>query len=607
MQNEFRTLSHTEQDTYYWQTMPGGVGQDHWFWGDRLSPNTQGLPASGTYTGVLHNLSTTAGLMANIRISLKGFTDVAYITPDHHTRLYINDQLVNDWFWNGQEILDVNQDISQASYLVEGTNTVRIETIAVPGIVLDQILVNWFEITYWHKYRADNDQLYFHAPSTEGYMFNIKGFADPSIHVFNVTDPANVAYFTNLHIFPEGSTNTVEFWGAASQSDRYLAISDGQFLTPASIELDTPSSWKTPGNAADYIIITYDGFYNNVQPLATLRSGAGMRVEVVKIQDLYDEFNYGIFNPSAIRDFLVYAYHNWQAPAPLYVLLVGDAIIDYKDNYHTSSVNYVPTQIVETVALGQTPTDNWFVQITGNDILPDMYIGRLSAQTSSQVDTIVQKLINYEQVETPYTWPTDAIFVADDDDPSWETDSDAFANLLPAGSTIEKIYAANYAPPANPTQDFVNLVNSGAMMANYLGHGDVGRWGSWASGLYLLDLNTVNLLNNPDKHIFITIESCLNGFFPGFQSNFSLAEAFQRLGTGGAVAVWAPSGLSYANGHVYMISELYKAFFVSHSYGLGNATYQAKLNVYNLSSAWGDLVNTYVLFGDPATTLGAVP
>ncbi len=425
--------------------------------------------------------------------------------------------------------------------------------------------------------------------------------------MFDITDPANVGYFTNLNLFQQGSTTTVEFSDATLVSDRYLAISATQFLSPASIELDAPSAWKTPGYGADYIIITYDGFYNNVQSLAGFRSSQGMRVEVVKVQDLYDEFNYGIFNPSAIRDFLIYAYQNWQPPAPLYVLLVGDAIIDFKDNYHTSSVNYVPTQIVETLALGQTPADNWFVQIVGNDILPDMYIGRLSAQTSAQVDTIVQKTINYEQVETPYTWPNDAIFVADDDDPTWETDSDAFAALLPAGSTFVKIYAGDYAPPANPTQDFIDQVNLGAMMVNYLGHGDVSKWGTWYSGSYLLDLNSVNLLNNSDKHTFVTIESCLNGFFPGFQSSYSLAEALHRLDTGGAVAVWAPSGLSYANGHVYMISELYKAFFELGDYELGAATYIAKLNVYGMSSAWGDLVNTYVLFGDPATTLGAVP
>ncbi len=147
VRDEFRNVLHAEEDTFYWQTMPEGEGQDHWFWGDRLSPNTQNLPSSRTYTVPLNNISRTAGMTANIRISLKGFTDIPYITPDHHTRLYINDHLVNEWYWDGNDILDVNQDISQSSNLIEGNNSVRFETIEIPGIYLDQIFVNWFEIT----------------------------------------------------------------------------------------------------------------------------------------------------------------------------------------------------------------------------------------------------------------------------------------------------------------------------------------------------------------------------------------------------------------------------------------------------------------------------
>ena len=40
----------------------------------------------------------------------------------------------------------------------------------------------------------------------------------------------------------------------------------------------------------------------------------------------------GLAAPIAIRDFLSYAYDNWQNPAPQYVLLVGDGSFDYKDN-----------------------------------------------------------------------------------------------------------------------------------------------------------------------------------------------------------------------------------------------------------------------------------
>ena len=67
-------------------------------------------------------------------------------------------------------------------------------------------------------------------------------------------------------------------------------------------------------NAADYIIITHNHFIQDVQPLADYRAQQGLRTKVVDVQDIYDEFNDGILNPNAIREFLDYAYHNWQPP-----------------------------------------------------------------------------------------------------------------------------------------------------------------------------------------------------------------------------------------------------------------------------------------------------
>ena len=47
-----------------------------------------------------------------------------------------------------------------------------------------------------------------------------------------------------------------------------------------------------------------------------------------------NEFNYGIYNPKAIRDFLSYAYNNWKK-SPRYVVLAGNGTYDYKNNLGT--------------------------------------------------------------------------------------------------------------------------------------------------------------------------------------------------------------------------------------------------------------------------------
>ena len=73
-----------------------------------------------------------------------------------------------------------------------------------------------------------------------------------------------------------------------------------------------------------------------------MRQAQGLRTAVVDVSDIFDEFGYGLVTPQAIKDFITYAYENWQAPAPQYVLLMGDTTYDYKDNRNLGTVNYVP-------------------------------------------------------------------------------------------------------------------------------------------------------------------------------------------------------------------------------------------------------------------------
>ena len=82
-----------------------------------------------------------------------------------------------------------------------------------------------------------------------------------------------------------------------------------------------------------------------VQPLASYRRSQGETVAVAKTEDIYDEFNDGIYDPQAIRSLLAYAYANW-SPKPVYVLLVGDASQDPKNNLGGSLPDLLPAYYV---------------------------------------------------------------------------------------------------------------------------------------------------------------------------------------------------------------------------------------------------------------------
>ena len=131
------------------------------------------------------------------------------------------------------------------------------------------------------------------------------------------------------------------------------------------------------------------------------------------VEDIYDEFGYGVESAQAIRDFLMYAYESWVKPAPKYVLLVGDGTYDARDRFGLGTVNFVPTYLTFTSHMGETGTDEWYGRVSGDDLVPDVYIGRLPAATTDQASTMVAKIVGYERALNSRTWERNVLLVAD--------------------------------------------------------------------------------------------------------------------------------------------------------------------------------------------------
>ncbi|MBC2717235.1 MAG: PKD domain-containing protein [Desulfobacteraceae bacterium] len=593
----FGAGTHVEADNYYWQTIPNGEGKDHWFWGDRIN-----ALSSNSYTIVLNNIYSSA-FDADVRVNLQGRTGTG-TSPDHHTRIYLNGSLIDDQHWDGQ-VQFLHEVTVPHSYLVNGTNTITLNSVGDTGSSVDTIHMDWIEIDYYDTFVAENNSLDFTATGTGTFEFKISGFTSGTVAVFDITASNNVRRVINNTTQQIGPTYTTRFEDSLTGSARYLALSASQKKTPADIKMDTPSSLKKTSNGADYIIITYDGFYNNILPLAGFYQNKGLRVITAKATDIYDEFSYGIFDPRAIKDFLSYAYHSWVSPAPLYVLLVGDASMDQKDNFGMGNMNYVPTHWFDTYSLGQTPGDNWFVCVSGADILPDMFIGRLSVRAGSEVDNVVAKIIGYQSTQAS-GWNTNALFVADNDMIEFEQISDTLAaNYLPAGYTSKKVYMSQYSSASAAKSAIKTNINNGALITNYTGHGAVDNW----AGENMFVTSDVSTLSNSGKLTFVTILNCLNGFFPMPLTPWKpsidrtcLAEGFLLEPNNGSIAVFAPTGLGYPWEHSMLAQELFSAIFNEGKSILGEATTQAKIGAFS-NGVSGDIVETFVLLGDPATGL----
>jgi len=508
---------------------------------------------------------------------------------------------VDDTIWDGDTEYIRQIDVPQ-SHFVQGDNIITIQMPGDTGAEFDWVLANWFEISYWRQFKASENALKFSTQGRDRYSHEISNFTENDIEVFDITNPEKVGRFGRPVIRAEGGTYTVSFKDHLTKEKYkdYLVLSSSAMKSPVSMVRDEPSNLRSQENQADYIIITHEDFYDGILPLSEHRTKKGLSVKVVKVQDIYDEFNFGIFSPEAIKSFLKYTYSEWKEPAPTYVLLVGDGTYDYQDNEDLGCKNYVPTYMVHSLDFGETGCDNWFVCLDGeDDILPDMFIGRLPVYTTEQLDTIVSKTINYETAPLE-DWTKNVTLVADNLEGIFASISEGLTDYLPPEYQANKIYLDNYPLAADCKTDIIDAINQGTLILNYTGHGSVIRWAHEK----ILNVSDIPLLTNSDKLPFIATMTCGNGYFVYPAGYFNcIAEELLYSPTGGAVAILAPTGVSYPDIQELLDKYLFESIFEEGSC-LGAATTQARLSVFeNAGESSENVIQTFPLFGDPALEL----
>ncbi len=395
----------------------------------------------------------------------------------------------------------------------------------------------------------------------------------------------------------------------------YYAVGEGAIRAPLAVAADQPSGLRSSVTGADYLIISHADFLGAIESLAQLRREQGLRVRVVDVQDIYDEFNGGLLSQEAIRDFIQYAYFNWPGPPPSYVLLVGDGTYDFFDREGTGARTFIPPYLENVdLVLGETAADNRYVTVAGSDIMPDLHLGRLPVNNASELSAMLDKIIGYERNPTPGPWRTRAVFIADNPDNAG--DFAALSNLaadhMPAEFSVQKVYLGTPEYPLGlvprAQQATLDAFNQGALLFNYVGHSSVGSW----AGELLFAVTSVPQVANGSMYPIVLPMTCLEGSY--HNSRFaSVGESVVRLAGRGALASWSPTGLGVANGHDYMHRGFYDALFNWDVNVLGPATTAGKLNLFinsrfsDGSPRFHDLLDTYVLLGDPASRIGVAP
>ncbi|BAP55346.1 hypothetical protein THII_1049 [Thioploca ingrica] len=595
--NTFYNHLHLEEDKQSWLGTPGAPEQDYWFW-QRLNASE-----TGSFTFELTSVSPTP-TEATIRVGFRG-RSTATPHPDHHTLIKLNDTLIGDEHWDGD--VEFIQPMSFSSELLKiGQNQLNIEMPGDTGAIVDVVYPNWIEINSWQNLEVKEDKLTFTIPgAASSRQIMIDKLTQPELVIYDITNPNEVVELTDFSVTESESTYQVRFTTSATADKTYFISTLSQIQSPNRIIPWQTHQLKNIKNAADYILITTSKFLPAVEPLVQLRRQQGLRVKAVSMEQIYNEFNAGLAEPKAIKQFLTYAYENWRAPAPTEVFLVGDASLNYKkiQGKSANKVSQVPTYLSPSWD-GLTPDDSWYVSIDGDDNLPDMFIGRIPGNTPEKVAELINKIVRFEKSNQP---SPRKILLATDSEQDFEDSSEELVNHLPVGFSTDKVYLQSYLALTEEgmtkddkidraTQDIIASMNQGIMISSYIGHGVVNQW-SGSKGLFKPE--DLQQVTNEEQLFFAFMLTCINGYFVG--DKYALAEEFV-LAKGGAIGSFAPSNLSYLWEDAILAQEAFSILFEQGVKRLGALTTQAKIAAYGKGTS-ADVIKTFTLFGDPAVSL----
>ena len=447
---------------------------------------------------------------------------------------------------NGAEVLTVpiGTNITSEVYVDDGESTSEFSTnLNSIGLSVSYnkngnsaafAYLDFIELQAKCNLKYNGGQLLFTEPSTVAPNRVSKFLINSNLNSFVVWDVTNPIEVTNIEL------NNFESFEVATEKLKTFAIHDLNKSTYKKPLFDKiiPNQNLHGQETADLLIITAPEFWEAAQRLAEFHVlEDAMTVNIATTEQIYNEFSSGKQDLIALRDYVKMFYNNAQSEEeiPENVLLFGDASFDYKGitaaNGLYDDVNFVPTfQSEYSFKIGPSFCTDDFIayldtlegaQSTMSSDGMDIGVGRIVCQTLSEAQGVVDKIINYNSVNSLGDWRSNICFVADDvDDEAWEfrlqQNIDAIASRIDttySNYNINKVYLDSYQQVASSggqrypdaRQAIVDQINKGTLMMHYYGHGGEVGWAE-ERVLELIDINTWENMNNLAVFITATCE-----------------------------------------------------------------------------------------------------
>jgi len=545
---------------------------------------------------------------------------------DHVVELELNGQVLAPLGWDGRD--EVRRELQvAASRLKARDNTLSLHVPkrrlpwAATSDIVDVVMFNWIEA----RYPAEGH--------IEANAATLQVLADASAPLQLVARAGEVPALygsDGVRRIPRALGGGRYAYAAAAAGIDLLPATPTTLAKPLSLRPVTGADWREPKQGYDYLIVAHPRLLDAIRPLAEFHEKRGLKVAVLDIDSVYDQFNHGIAHPQAIRNLVDAAYHHWPSK-PRFLLLVGDSSFDirhetYNDlayakwtdrellmpghfgvvpggKYENAPKKLADRNLIPTWQYpspeGQSASDNWFGAVDGDDWHPVVAVGRFPVVEPEEVAAIVDKTIDYISKPQLGAWRRDVMFISDEI-PSFQKASDEIASALGKGGFLaDKVYAKPEVTENAVHQRAIHDgIDEGRLLVHFIGHGGRYIWRTGPPDLRknqdLFTLDDVSKLGNRGRLPMVLSMTCYSAPFDN-PTEDSIGERFLREKDKGAIAVFAAS---WRNTPSPEFSKSIIENLLEPGATIGEAIVRAKK-----ASKDRVLVEMYNLLGDPALVL----
>ncbi len=487
-------------------------------------------------------------------------------------------------------------------------------TVTTPVTDADYSMFYWMSVKYPHTYDLEGRSTFkLFVPDETGQsktrmdMTNFNGGGSAPL-LYDLTNHKRIDAVQNGSVFQA----LIENDNGSNPKECYVSsISSIQFPIVSKINYNTtnPGYFNNFGTLAldsAYVIVTSKVIWNEAKIYKDYRNSHAPNVNrclQVDIEELYDQFAFGIKkHPLSIKNFAHYIINTWPSQ-PQHLFIIGKSIgpADFRLSESLFEACMVPSYGVPSSDILLT------AGIDGSQWEPKIPIGRLSAQSGSDVNNYLLKVTEYEDAQTgsPKPWQKEILHFGGGNDIQQQAELASylshFENIMEDslfGGEVTTYLKFNNDPiQINLSDTLQAQIDSGVAVMTFFGH---------ASGSgFDASTDEPSEYNNRGRYPVVVANSCFAGDFHSTQK--SVSEKFVLEPEKAAIAFLASVGL----GNPYYLFEYSSAFFEQASYydyG-GTIGQMMKASIQRIQVNGGDgeqqVSSEMSLQGDPALRLNS--